>query len=478
MKIDRWNLPIALALAAVLGWTSAVLADNDNYAVWQNSRNIVMNTTASGANVATDQTNFPIAVRLAGSDFPLGAKTDGTDIRFAKSDGTHLPYQIERWDNTNSAAAIWVKADVLGNNGTQYIVMYWGNAAAGDSSSGAAVFDTANGFAGVWHLGETGNIDPQGYKDATYNGNDGTGFQTSGLDTPAVIGRGQYFVGTATPTGTGNQGLGSYIKIPDQVINVASGTISIWAQITTLPITPANADVFGSWNTNNARYYFGCDATGQLRAGYGPSKQFVTAAYKLTTNTYYYLTMAWSGTPTQATMYVNDTLRGTSSAQAVAAPTDINIGSFGAGYSDPWIGPLDECRVDNVQRSADWLKLCYESQKPGSAWISLESTSAKGAGAQKPADAFELQVNSPNRPAGLTSVRYTLPAGARVDLCIYNLQGGLVKRLVDAGNQDAGTHSLVWDGRNELNRAVANGPYICRISTPDFVKATMVNLSR
>jgi Concanavalin A-like lectin/glucanases superfamily/FlgD Ig-like domain len=357
-------------------------------------------------------------------------------------------------------------------------VMYWGNPGAADSSSGTAVFDTANGFVGVWHLGETGNTDPQGYKDATFNAYDGTGFQLTGADAPAVIGNGQTFAGTATPNGTGNQGLGCYIKVSDGVINVASGSISLWAQITTLPVTPANADAFGSWNTNNARYYFGCDATGQLRGGYGPNKQFVTASYKLTPGTFYHLVMAWSGNPTKATMYVNDTLRGTSAAQAVAAPSDINIGSFGAGYSDPWIGPLDECRVENVQRSADWLKLCYESQKPGSAWLGLQATSAQLTPAQSRSNSFGLQAVSSMRSAGITTIRYSLPEDAKVNLAVYNLRGGLVRTLVNAETNCAGAHAILWSGRDDFNRTVANGSYICTITTSGFAKSSAIAVTR
>jgi hypothetical protein len=476
MKIDRWNLFGALVFAGILGWTGAVFAADD-YSTWQNSRNVLMNTTASGANVATDQLNFPVLVRLSGGNFPTGAKTDGTDIRFATSTGTHIPYQIGRWDNTNSLAEIWVKADVLGNNSTQYIVMYWGKADAMDSSSGSAVFDTANGFMGVWHLGETGNIDPQGYKDATYFANHGTGYQTAGMDTPSVIGRGQYLIGTATPTGTGNQGLGCYIKVPDQVINIGAGTISIWVQ------TPAswgqpNADAFGTWNANNSRYFFGCNGTGNLRAMYGQSAN-IASAYAFAPTTFYYLAMAWSGSSTTtAKLYVNDTLRGTSAAQTVPAPTDVNIGSFGAGFSDPWVGQVNECRVDKIDRSADWLKLCYESQKPGSSWMTFGATPAMTFSRQALRNLFELQVNSPSRLTRFTEIRYNLPEDTKVDLSIYNLQGGLVKNLVDAEKKDAGVHSIVWDGRDELNRTIANGSYICRISTSGFAKASMLILSR
>ena len=173
---------------------------------------------------------------------------------------------------------------------------------------------------------------------------------------------------------------------------------------------------------------------------------------------------------------MNDTLRGTSAPQTMIGPTMVNIGSFGSGYSDPWKGLVDECRVDNVQRSADWLKLCYESQKPGSSWISFQATSARGITSKILSNVFGMQANSPNRL--FTTIRYNLPENTRVDLSIYNLQGGLVKRLVNAEQKNAGSYDVVWNGRNELNRTVANGSYICRINTPGFVAAKVLILSR
>ena len=464
----------SLAFVGVLGWIGNVFAADD-YAAWQNSRNVLMNTAATGANVATDQTGFPVLVRLSGSNFPAGAKTDGTDIRFAKSDATHIPYQIERWDNANSLAEIWVKADVLGNNSTQYIVMYWGKPDAADSSSGSAVFDVANGFVGVWHLGETGNIDFQGYKDATADAAHGTGYQTTGIEVPSVIGIGQNLTGTATATLPGNLGLGCYIKLPDPVINPWEGTISIWVQTPAAFLAP-NMDAFGSWNTGSSRYFFGCDANGKLRAMFGPSAN-IASSYQFALNTFYHIAMAWSGATTQiAKLYVNDTLRGTSAPQTMIGPTMVNIGSFGSGYSDPWKGHVDECRVDNVERSAEWLKLCYESQKPGSSWITFQATSANGITSKILSNVFGMQANSSNRL--FTTIRYNLPGNVRVDLAIYNLQGGLVKKLLNAEQKNAGFYDVVWNGRNELNRTVANGSYICRISTSGFVAAKVLILAR
>src|SRR5690606_13413644 len=111
------------------------------------------NTTASGANVAGEVRNFPVLIRLGSAESTIlsEAKAGGADIRFARGD-IALPYEIESWSTT--AAAIWVKVDTIkGNNATQKITMYWGKNDANSESNGPAVFDSANGFVAVWHMG-------------------------------------------------------------------------------------------------------------------------------------------------------------------------------------------------------------------------------------------------------------------------------------------------------------------------------------
>lgn len=94
---------------------------------WSFAKKLFLNTTASGANVGGNVVNFPVLVRLTSGNFSFSqAKSGGEDLRFTKADGTPLPYEIERWDATNSAAEIWVNVDtVYGNDSTHFITMYW-----------------------------------------------------------------------------------------------------------------------------------------------------------------------------------------------------------------------------------------------------------------------------------------------------------------------------------------------------------------
>ena len=132
--------PTELAAGLVMVLLLAVGATaQDNYAQWNYSLNCTLNTTSSGANVDSNVFNFPVLIRLNAGNFNFAQlidQTGGTDVRFAKSDGTHLYYQIERCDPaTPDSAELWVLVDtVRANNSTQFIKMYWGKSTAGDSS--------------------------------------------------------------------------------------------------------------------------------------------------------------------------------------------------------------------------------------------------------------------------------------------------------------------------------------------------------
>jgi hypothetical protein len=79
---------------------------------------------------------------------------------------------------------------------------------------------------------------------------------------------------------------------------------------------------------------------------------------------------------------------------------------------------------------------------------------------------FALKQNYPNPFNPSTTISYWLPETARVSLDIYNLKGQLVKTLIDS-EMEAGPHSVVWNGKDGNNQAVASGVYFYRLSSPN-----------
>ena len=143
------------AVLIVAGLWNAVLAQ-ENYSQWTSSRDVILNTKASGANVTATQVNFPVLIRLTASDSAVftGALVTGADIRFARTSGKHLPFQIEQWNAaTQKPLRYGYWSDTIkGSDSSASVKMFWGKAGAADSSKGSAVFDTTNGFQAVWHL--------------------------------------------------------------------------------------------------------------------------------------------------------------------------------------------------------------------------------------------------------------------------------------------------------------------------------------
>jgi len=119
-----------------MGWLSG----------WAYRREITI-TEQSGSTL----TDYQVRIELNSSNFDFSkANSDGSDIRFTEDDGTTLlPYWIEKWDNTNEEAVIWVKVPSIPANGETTIYLYYGNSGAESESDGDAVFELFDDFEGT-----------------------------------------------------------------------------------------------------------------------------------------------------------------------------------------------------------------------------------------------------------------------------------------------------------------------------------------
>jgi hypothetical protein len=87
---------------------------------------------------------------------------------------------------------------------------------------------------------------------------------------------------------------------------------------------------------------------------------------------------------------------------------------------------------------------------------------------------------SPARPnpfGATTTFAYTLPSSLPVHVAVFDASGRLVRRLVDA-EQAAGSHSVAWDGSDDLGRRSAVGLYLVVLHAGDVVQKQKVLLSR
>lgn len=83
--------------------------------------------------------------------------------------------------------------------------------------------------------------------------------------------------------------------------------------------------------------------------------------------------------------------------------------------------------------------------------------------------AYKLEQNYPNPFNPQTIISYSIPEQAFVKLCIYDINGTLVKSLLE-GNQSAGSYQMIWNGENSTGIKVGSGVYFYRIQANSFVQ--------
>jgi flagellar hook capping protein FlgD len=75
---------------------------------------------------------------------------------------------------------------------------------------------------------------------------------------------------------------------------------------------------------------------------------------------------------------------------------------------------------------------------------------------------FELMGAIPNPSPGRATVRYSLAMAGPVSLAVFDLQGRQIATLAD-GPQEAGAHTIAWNGRDTAGQRVASGLYFLRL---------------
>ena len=341
------------------------------YGVWEHSGSIYIITTPEGADLPETalERDFPLLVRLNKYFFDFSqAKSRGEDIRFS-ADGKPLAYQIERWDAAGGNADVWVRIPVIRGNDQQAIGMHWGNDNVASASNGEKVFQTTGGFAGVWHLGDN-------LEDATSNNLDGFNrHDKPTTNSTGIIGDAQEF-GVNKFLVIRPAGAGRNRRVTCMPSGNADRTMSAWVNPTSFEGHNWASASIGGWGEpmrgqkpNMGLSYMTMTGIGQPRFhlyGFDPR-----CASKLPRGAWRHIALCVS--KDMVRFYVDGVLDKTINNNGGAVSwlgtlttpesTPVDLGDHGNGRG-PFNGALDEVRFESVARSADWLKLCFENQKP------------------------------------------------------------------------------------------------------------------
>ena len=267
---------------------------------------------------------------------------NGQDLRFMDGSGGELRYEVESWMSTNSPSSnscMWVQIPAL--TAGCVITAYWGNASATFPSYRTNGTVWADGYVGVWHLGQTNGV--KDLRDFTTNGYNG-GASTC-VNTNGVIEGAQWFNSSSVNCGD--------INPTDGATNL---TLEGWARRGSL------LGGYGNIGRKDSVYVLRGDLNHKpiFFINNGSWQNSGSGSTSIDDGLWYHLAGVYDGT--QIRVYVNgreENSAARSGAQALANNANaFHIGSTG-GSGDWWHGGLDEVRLSTVGRSSNWVWACY-----------------------------------------------------------------------------------------------------------------------
>jgi Concanavalin A-like lectin/glucanases superfamily/Carbohydrate esterase, sialic acid-specific acetylesterase/Domain of unknown function (DUF2341) len=314
---------------------------------WKHSRTLAILTTPNGAGlpVSARVLDFPLLLRLNRETFDFSqAQPGGEDVRFSIN-GAPLAYQIETWDAEHGSAAIWIRVPLIKGNERQLITMHWGLADASNGSNGAAVFNESNGYVVAMHLGDS-KIPMQDEVETV---------SPVDIGTRPCLG----VIGLARRLDSG-QGIACGERITGLPVGSTSNTTQSWIRT-----EQVNTTVVG-WGNEQAqgKVVMQLRSPPHVRMDCYFSNADVASTGRLPLTEWVHLVHTY--TDGESRVFVNGQLTGVTARKD--SPLNIRTPArmwLGGWYGDfHFRGDIDEVRVSSVARSADWIRLEYENQKP------------------------------------------------------------------------------------------------------------------
>jgi hypothetical protein len=338
--------------------------------------------TIDHTDVPSDQANFPVLISFTEPADLNDAlvQADGNDLLFTDSTGMNkLSHELDYFVKNSGILVAWVKVPALSSTTDTVIYLYYGNIDASNQQDPANVW--TNSYAGVWHLGEGSGTTRL---DSTGNNNDLA--DTNGVAQSAVlakIGYGADFVRTSS----------EYLSITDAAQTgldiTGSITMEAWAKNDETGNAPyfiidkargscgsGDAPYFLRLNNANSGFVRECTVvTGVCGADPTDSQGTLTS---ITSGNWVFVVGTNDGANTL--VYKNGAQTATQAYNSGIFNSDgaFYVGSqVNANYFD---GFIDEVRVSNTARSADWITTEYNNQNTpgvGGFLVSIDSEQTK-----------------------------------------------------------------------------------------------------
>ena len=365
--ILSWLVMLSIGGTAQAWWDGA----------WTIRKKITIDLTDKGAPISAPVGTATVLIRLHEGEFQfMGAKEDGSDIRFiAGDDKTLLKHHIEKFDSLLGEAFVWVKVPDVKPGAETSFWLYYGNqgdkAVRIDDAKGTYDADTVL----VYHFGEKGTAPA----DSSTGGNNAEG---PGVLSPgAMIGSGLRLDGQTKVT----------IPASPSLATIDGATLT-WTAWVKLGSAQPNAIIFSReegdkafrvGDDNGVPFVEVKDASGVKRSPAGAPVAPNTWSHLAITAETGKLTVYLNGEPYASLM---------ASLPALNAPSVIGGTAVEGGVG--FIGEIDELQISKVARSAGLIKLAALAQggEKGSKVLVSAAEETKGGGGDGHGDSFGILI--------------------------------------------------------------------------------------
>ncbi len=411
-------LPMILAVVLIVGAAAAYFTLRNStptaQAGWYNSgwsyrKPITIDHTKvnTATGTTTPLSNFPVLISVTDPQLEYTtyggdvASSTGADILFVSGDGvTLLNYEIENYSSSTGQLIAWVKIPSLSSTQDTTIYEYFGNANAPAETTGNKTGTWDTNYKAIWHF-------PNG---SALSANDSTGVNNGTIHgTTATSGQ----IGGAANFASGSSqyiSAGSNASLTDLATSTA--TYSFWINLPTtqdeMVLAKDNNGGNAGWAIDNVASTTPTLGSKGLRfIEYAGTTNMAAGIAPLNLNTWYYVVIVGDGSLTKANqkIYLNGVLqtltasgngsgtRSTDSGQTMymgynypTTDVNVNLSTFN--------GSLDEVRLSNTARSADWIATEYNNQNSPATFYSYGSIGVQNRAATTPDIAYS------NRGAG------------------------------------------------------------------------------
>ena len=331
---------------------------------WQYRKQITIDHTQ----VFDDLINFPVLISTADSDLSQKAQADGGDVLFMNDVGisTRLYHDLESFEASSGTLVAWVKLSSLSSEDNTIFYMYYGNPNCINQEYPEKTWDSH--YLAVWHMNDA---TLSTISDSTANGYTGTKKAVNEpIATNAQIYNGQTFDGS-----------NDYIQFDTTVISTGVKSWSFWFK-STITSSDSFIGILGNTLIGGSQDKGFSSAAGWFSGAPGISFEignvvlsghFLNIIISVPDSNLHYYTAVYDGTDLKAYRDGSYVAMDNTKDDSEAAP-DYNFvmgRSYISGGHYYFHGTLDEIRVSNIAKSANWISTEFNNQNDPAGFLNI-----------------------------------------------------------------------------------------------------------